>query len=63
MLVLKFLKQTEDDIKDLDRTNEEGNRSMESYADPNMPVDPNSGMPVDQIADPTAKSKLRNEYG
>ena len=48
----KVLKQTEDDIKDLDREMEE---EIEAgiIPDPNMPVDPNSGMPVDQIADPT----------
>jgi len=47
----KVLKQTEDDIKDLD---EQMKKEIEDgiIADPNMPVDPNSGMPVDQIADP-----------
>ena len=48
----KVLKQTEDDIKDLDREMEE---EIEAgiIPDPNMPLDPSSGMPVDQIADPT----------
>ena len=48
----KVLKQTEDDIKDLNKEMEE---EIEAgiIPDPNMPVDPNSGMPVDQIADPT----------
>ena len=47
----KVLKQTEDDIKDLDK---QMKKEIEDgiIADPNMPVDPNSGMPVDQIADP-----------
>ena len=47
----KVLKQTEDDIKEMDK---QMAKEIEDgiIPDPNMPLDPGTGMPVDQLADP-----------
>ena len=47
----KVLKQTEDDIKEMDN---QMKREIEDgiIPDPNMPLDPGTGMPVDQLANP-----------
>ena len=47
----KVLKQTEDDIKEMDKQMEQEIEDG-TIPDPNMPLDPGTGMPVDQLADP-----------
>ncbi len=58
----KVLKQTEDDIVEMDK---QMAQEIEDgiIPDPNMPLDPGSGMPVDQLADPAENPNSEMNLG
>ncbi len=58
----KVLKQTEDDIVEMDK---QMAQEIEDgiIPDPNMPLDPGSGMPIDQLADPAENPNSEMNLG
>ena len=58
----KVLKQTEDDIKEMDNQKK---REIEDgiIPDPNTPLDPGTGMPIDQLANPAQNPNSEKKLG